>query len=97
MADSHTVEHGEIPFANCVVFEDLADEEWRVLLLMLSPSLAVAFIRHSRKSCYLKIEVARSETNTYNLNSLCLRMTVHWTVFSLSKDIPIAFFLLVKF
>lgn len=29
MTDSHTVEHGEAPFANCVVFEDLADEEWR--------------------------------------------------------------------
>lgn len=32
--------------------------------LMLSPSLAVAFSRHSRKSCHLKIEVAGSETNT---------------------------------
>lgn len=28
MANSHTAEHGETPFANCVVFEDLADEEW---------------------------------------------------------------------
>lgn len=50
MANSHTVEHGKTPFANCVVFEDLADEEWRVLLLTLSPSLAVAFTRQSRKS-----------------------------------------------
>lgn len=55
MANSHTVEHGETPFTNCIVCEDLADEEWRESwLLTLSPSLAVAFTRHSRKSCYLK-------------------------------------------
>lgn len=29
MANSHTVEHGETPFTNCIVCEDLADEEWR--------------------------------------------------------------------
>lgn len=37
-------------------------------------SLAVAFTRH-RKSCDLKIKAAWSETNTYDLNSLCLRKT----------------------
>lgn len=38
-------------------------------------SLAVAFTRHSRKSCGLKIEAARSETNAYDPNSLCFRKT----------------------
>lgn len=29
MAHSHTAELGQILFANCVVFEGLADKEWR--------------------------------------------------------------------
>lgn len=39
MANSHTVEHGETPFANCVVFENLADEEWRESCCLRCPQV----------------------------------------------------------
>jgi len=75
MANYHTVERGETHFANYVAFEDLANEKWREshAAYDVPVSLAGAFTRHSRKSCDLKIKAARSERNTYDLNSLCLR------------------------
>lgn len=77
MANYHIVEHGETHFANYVAFEDLANEKWREshAAYDVPVSLAVAFTRHSRKSCNLKIKPAWSETNTDDLNSPCLRKT----------------------
>lgn len=39
MANSHTVEHGEAPFPSPVVFEDLADEEWRESCCLSCPQV----------------------------------------------------------
>lgn len=73
MANYHIAEHGETHFANYVVFEDLAKE--RRAAYDVPVSLAVAFTRHSRKSCDRKIKVAWPQTYTYDLNSQRLRKT----------------------
>lgn len=74
MANSHTVEHGKTPFANCVVFEDLADEEWRESCCLHCPQVwQLPSLDRVENPANLQIKMATSETNTYNLNSLCLR------------------------